>query len=94
MAALKAVDHHGRRGAAGLLGASACGSGHSMALPAARLQGASVNISAPPPVAAPWARPFAVSSAPPGFTSGTSHKLRVTHVLREDAEGRDLSVQP
>lgn len=73
VAALKAVDHHGRSGAARLLGASACGSSHSMALPAARLLRASVTIPAPPPAAAPWARPSAVSSAPPGFTSGTSH---------------------
>lgn len=71
MAALKAVDHHGRSRAAGLLGTSACGSGHSMALPAARLLGKSVTISAPPPAAVPCARPSAVSSAPPGFTSGT-----------------------
>lgn len=92
MAALKAVDHHGRSGAAGLQGASACGSGHRTALPAARLLGSSVTISAPPPAAEPWARPSAVSSAPPAFTSGASHWLGVTLLFREDAEGRGLSV--
>lgn len=58
MAALKAVDHHGRSRAAGLRGASACGSGHSMALPAARLLGKSVTISAPPPAARAVRPPF------------------------------------
>lgn len=87
MAALEAVDHHGRAGAAELLGAGAGGSGHGTALAEARLPGLSVTIPAPPPAAAPWARPSAVSSAPIGFASGASLRFCVTRVLREDAGG-------
>lgn len=87
VAALEAVDHHGRVGAAEPLGAGAGGSGYSAALAEARLPGLSVTIPAPPPAAAPWARPSAVSSAPIGFASGASRRFCVTRVLREDAGG-------
>lgn len=69
MAALEAVDHHGRAGAGD--------SGHGAALAEARLPGLSVTIPAPPPAAAPWARPSAVSSAPIGFASGASRRVCV-----------------
>lgn len=87
VAALEAVDHHGRAGAAEPLGAGAGGRRYSAALAEARLPALSVTIPAPPPAAAPWARPSAVSSAPIGFASGASRMFCVTHVLREDAGG-------